>query len=84
MDEQLYDDLIIEIRAKSIEVRGVLGTEKCYIRKSGMKFHVDLHAIVSGEISVKVGHGIAHELKDYLRAEIRNLGQILIHIEPIE
>lgn len=82
MDEQLYDDLVIEIRAKSIEVEGILGTEKCFIRKAGMKYHVDLHAIVNGEVSVKVGHAIAHSLKDYLRKEIPNLGNILIHIEP--
>lgn len=82
MDEQLYDDLIIEIRAKSIEVKGVLGTEKCFIRKAGMEFHVDLHIIVDGEIPVKAGHDIAHKLKDYLRKGIPNLGNVLIHIEP--
>ena len=84
MDEQVYDDLIIEIREKSIEVEGVLGTEKCFIRKAGMKYHVDLHAIVNSEISVKVGHDISHNLKDYLQKEIPNLGNILIHIEPNE
>ena len=82
MDEQLYDDLILEIRKKSVQVTGVLGTEKCFVRKSGMKFHVDLHAIVAGQISVKEGHDIAHKLKDYLRNEIPNLGHVLIHIEP--
>lgn len=84
MDEQLYDDLIIEIRAKAKEVHGVLGTEKCFIRKAGMNFHVDLHVIVDGDISVKIGHEISHKLKDYLQAEIENLGQVLIHIEPNE
>lgn len=84
MDEQLYDDLIFEIREKSSEVKGVLGTEKCFIRKSGMKFHVDLHAIVNSEITVKSGHDIAHNLKDYLRKEIPQLGHVLIHIEPNE
>jgi cation diffusion facilitator family transporter len=84
MDEQLYDDLIIEIRAKSMQVPGVLGTEKCFIRKAGMKFHVDLHAIVNGEISVTAGHDISHKLKDYLRKEIPSLGHVLIHIEPKE
>ena len=82
MDEQLYDDLLEDIRDRSIEVKGVIGTEKCYIRKAGMKYHVDLHAIVDGEISVKSGHDIAHELKDHLRTEIPNLGQVLIQIEP--
>tara|TARA_R110002050_G_scaffold56512_1_gene126946 strand:+ start:28313 stop:29182 length:870 start_codon:yes stop_codon:yes gene_type:complete len=84
MDEHLYDDLIIEIRNKSIEVEGVLGTEKCFVRKAGMKYHVDLHARVNGEISVTEGHDIAHHLKDYLKKVIPNLGQILIHIEPNE
>src|SRR5680860_1359455 len=84
MDEQLYDDLILEIRERSLEVKGVLDTEKCFIRKSGMKFHVDLHAIVDSEITVKSGHDIAHKLKDYLRKEIPNLGHVLIHIEPNE
>ncbi|MGC1633299.1 MAG: cation diffusion facilitator family transporter, partial [Gelidibacter sp.] len=84
MDEQLYDDLIMEIREKSIEVQGVMGTEKCFVRKAGMKFNVDLHAIVDGEISVKVGHDIAHQLKDYLRQHIPSLGHVLIHIEPNE
>ena len=47
-----------------------------------MKFHVDLHAIVDGNISVKEGHDIAHELKDHLRFKIPSLGHVLIHIEP--
>ena len=82
MDEHLYDDLLEEIREESLKVKGVVGTEKCFIRKAGMKYHVDLHAIVNGEISVKDGHDIAHYLKDHLRNEIPSLGHVLIHIEP--
>lgn len=84
MDEQLYDDLITQIRKRSLEVSGVLATEKCFVRKSGMKFHVDLHVIVDGEISVIAGHDIAHHVKDHLVAKIPNLGNVLIHIEPNE
>ncbi|WP_370480363.1 cation diffusion facilitator family transporter [Tamlana flava] len=82
MDEHLYDDLLEEIREESLKVKGVVGTEKCFIRKAGMKYHVDLHAIVNGEISVKDGHDIAHYLKNHLRNEIPSLGHVLIHIEP--
>lgn len=82
MDEHLYDDLQEEIREKSVEVKGVVDTEKCFIRKAGMKYHVDLHAIVDGKISVKEGHDIAHRLKDYLKSRIPNLEHVLIHIEP--
>jgi len=82
MDEHLYDDLLEEIREESLKVKGIVGTEKCFIRKAGMKYHVDLHAIVNGEISVKDGHDIAHSLKDHLRNEIPSLVNVLIHIEP--
>ena len=82
MDEHLYDDLVEEIRIVSHKVKGVIDTEKCFIRKAGMKYHVDLHAIVDATISVKEGHDISHRLKDTLREEIPQLGHVLIHIEP--
>jgi cation diffusion facilitator family transporter len=84
MDEHLYDDLIIEIREVSHKVKGVIDTEKCFIRKAGMKYHVDLHATVDANLTVKEGHDIAHLLKDTLRAKIPQLGHVLIHIEPNE
>ena len=82
MDEHLYEDLETQIRKIAVSVEGVIATEKCFIRKSGMKFHIDLHAVVDGTISVKEGHDIAHLLKDTLRENIVELGHVLIHIEP--
>ena len=82
MDENLNEDLIIEIRKVAQQVDGIVNTEKCFIRKAGMKYHVDLHAIVNANITVREGHDISHLLKDTLRAEIPELGHVLIHIEP--
>jgi len=84
MDEHLYDDLVAEIRTVSLNVKGIIETEKCFIRKSGMKYHVDLHAVVDATISVKEGHDLAHLLKDTLQEKIFELGHVLIHIEPSE
>jgi cation diffusion facilitator family transporter len=84
MDEHRYDDLVENIRQESLKVDGIIGTEKCFIRKAGMKFHVDLHAIVDATITVKEGHDLAHKLKDTLRSKILELGHVLIHIEPNE
>jgi cation diffusion facilitator family transporter len=84
MDEHRYDDLVENIRKESLKVDGIIGTEKCFIRKAGMKYHVDLHAIVDAKISVKEGHDLAHKLKDTLRSKILELGHVLIHIEPNE
>ena len=84
MDENLYDDIVAQIRMIAKTVDGILDTEKCQVRKSGMKFHIDLHATVDGNISVKQGHEIAHKLKEKLKSEIPELADVLIHIEPIE
>jgi len=84
MDEHLYDDLVDDIRKSSLTVDGILATEKCLIRKAGMQYHVDLHAIVDKNISVKAGHDLAHKLKNTLRSELPQLGHVLIHIEPNE
>jgi cation diffusion facilitator family transporter len=84
MDEHLNDDLILKIRKVAQQVNGIVNTEKCFIRKAGMKYHVDLHAIVNANITVREGHEISHLLKDTLRNEIPDLGHVLIHIEPSE
>lgn len=82
MDEHVYDDLIEKIREVSHQVEGIIDTEKCFIRKAGMKYHVDLHAIVNATITVKEGHDLAHKLKDTLREKLPELGHVLIHVEP--
>ena len=82
MDEHMYDDLIADVRRTALEVEGVGGTEKCFVRKSGMLYFIDLHALVDGELSVREGHDIAHRLQDHLKEALPNLGQVLVHIEP--
>ena len=82
MDEHIYDELTNEIVMASSGVQGILGIEKCYIRKAGMKYQIDLHAIVDGNISVSKGHELSHELEDCLRKKFTNFSHILIHIEP--
>jgi len=82
MDEHLYDDLVAEIRTISMGVDGVVDTEKCLVRKAGLSFHVDLHLIVNGAITVLEGHVIAHRLKDELLQQLPEINDVLIHIEP--
>ncbi len=84
MDEHTHDDLINEIRIFSKTVEGVIDTEKCFVRKSGMKYHVDLHITVNKDLSVKEGHDISHDLKNKLLKEMPEILNILIHIEPSE
>ncbi|HRH63204.1 MAG TPA: cation diffusion facilitator family transporter [Bacteroidia bacterium] len=84
MDEHLHDEIIEQIRQVAKKVDGIADTEKCFIRKAGMQYHVELHAAVNGQISVKEGHDLAHNLKNKLHKELPQLGHILIHIEPFD
>ncbi len=84
MDEQTHDLLINDIRRIAKTVDGVRHTEKCYVRKTGMVYFVDLHAGVNPSISVLDGHTIAHNLKDAIKLAIPHVRDVLIHIEPDE
>lgn len=82
MDEQIDTPLVQHIRDLSMQVSGVRGTEKCFFRKTGMKYYVDLHVLVDATKTVSEGHTIAHALKDHLLKELPELADVLIHVEP--
>lgn len=84
MDEHVYDDVIADIRKVAATVEGVINTEKCYVRKSGIHYLVDLHITVNSHITVSEGHRISHHLKDKLLLELPHITNVLIHIEPDE
>ncbi len=82
MDENVYNDLNLSIREEAIKVAGVCGVEKLFIRKSGLRYLVDMHLFVDGQISVYEGHKIAHRLKDHLMEQNTFIQDVLIHMEP--
>lgn len=82
LDEHLYDDMISKIRDIALTVDGVIDTEKCHVRKTGMTYFVDLHLTVNGKISVFEGHDIAHRLKDTIQQQLPEIANVLIHVEP--
>ena len=82
MDEHFYDDLILDIRRTAGNVEGVIATEKCNVRKFGLRYHIDLHATVDANITVKEGHDIAHNLTKELKDKLPEIADVLVHIEP--
>ena len=71
-----------KIRGVAGAVAGVLGIEKCLIRKSGLRRLIDIHVEVNGDLSVREGHEIAHRVKDALLASEHGVADVLVHIEP--
>ena len=55
--------LTAELRRVAMRVPGVLGVEKQLARKTGLRYHVDLHLEVDPDMTVRKSHDIAHEVK---------------------
>lgn len=73
-----------EVRIAAVSVRGVEGLDKCYVRKMGFEFYVDLHVVVNGEMTVRRGHDIAHSVKATVRSANPRIADVLVHIEPAD
>src|ERR1700728_3433113 len=52
-------------------VPGVIGLEKCFVRKVGFRYYVDLHVVVARGLSVRDGRLIAHRVENTLLQQCR-------------
>jgi cation diffusion facilitator family transporter len=77
-------DIRTSVKEIAARVPGVLGLDKCFVRKMGFNFYVDLHIIVKGELSVREGHRIAHLVEDSVLKELPQISEVLVHVEPEE
>lgn len=71
-----------QIRSTALAVSGVLRLDKCYVRKMGLDYFVDLHVVIDGNIPVREGHLIGHNVKDAICSSNKRIIDVLIHIEP--
>ncbi len=71
-----------QVREIARKVNGVLKLDKCYVRKMGLEYFVDLHVVVDGNMTVKEGHLIGHNVKDAICASPLRVVDVLVHIEP--
>jgi cation diffusion facilitator family transporter len=82
MDTVPGSEIEMKIREFARSTEGVLDVEKCYIRKSGVSYILDIHVEVDAELSVAKGHEIAHNLKDSLMNSSLSISYVMVHVEP--
>jgi len=87
--EELLDtapppDIEARVRGAATAVPDVIGLDKCFVRKVGFRYYVELHVVVGGNLSVRAGHTISHEVEDRVRAQVDRVAKVLVHIEPEE
>jgi cation diffusion facilitator family transporter len=73
---------LAEIRQISTSVAGVHGIEKCFARKSGLRYFVDLHVEVDPHLPVWQGHEIATQVRIRLKESCAWIADVLVHVEP--
>jgi cation diffusion facilitator family transporter len=81
--DTMPDRLMMElVRAAARQVPGVVGVDKSYARKTGFKYHVDLHIEVDPSLTVAESHVIAGQVRSRVRDEIGWVADVLVHVEP--
>ncbi|MDB5020521.1 MAG: cobalt-zinc-cadmium resistance protein, partial [Pedobacter sp.] len=82
MDAAPSEEIVAQVRTLAARVLEVKFIEKCYVRKMGFDYFVDLHIELDPNITVAEGHRISHLVKDQLMESELNIKDVLIHVEP--
>jgi cation diffusion facilitator family transporter len=82
MDTMPDPGMMAEIRQAAAGVPGVRGVEKCYARKTGLRYHVDLHLEVDPEMSVRQSHDLGHQVRLQVMERLDWVADVLVHVEP--
>jgi cation diffusion facilitator family transporter len=83
MDEAPDPKIVERIRQIAAEASGVARVEKCFVRKAGHLFFVEMHIEVDPQMTVLRSHEIAHDVKDKIRDAMPAVSDVLVHIEPL-
>jgi cation diffusion facilitator family transporter len=82
MDTMPDQHMIAHVRAVASAVAGVVGVDKSYARKTGFKYHVDLHVEVDPTLTVAESHVIAGRVRRQVRDHVSWVADVLVHVEP--
>jgi len=82
LDTMPGPEMMEQIRTAAALVPGARGVEKCFARKTGLRYHVDLHLEVDPELTVRQSHDIAHRVQLKIMETLDWVAGVLVHVEP--
>ena len=71
-----------QIYAAALSNPRAVGIEKCFARRTGLKYHVDLHLEVDPEMTVRESHAVASDVRDKIKDTVGWVADVLVHVEP--
>ena len=75
-------EVMANIREVCRSVPGVLDCHRCRARRVGSRILADLHVLVDPKISVEDAHEIATQVEHRLKAKVKGLASVVVHVEP--
>jgi cation diffusion facilitator family transporter len=81
----LLDEIQLDpegLREEALKVKGVAAVHAIRSRGLPDAIFVDLHILVDPDITVREGHGLAHEVMVVLRDRFPEVLDVLVHVEP--
>ena len=71
-----------EIRREARAHADVWAVEKIWARKTGLRYHVDLHLQVDPAMTVAASHEVAAQVRRRIRENLPSVADVLVHVEP--
>lgn len=82
MDTMPDEHLMSQIRRVAQSAPGVCAVEKCFARKTGLQYHVDIHIEVDPNLTVRQSHDIATDARIRIKEQLPWVADVLVHVEP--
>jgi cation diffusion facilitator family transporter len=82
MDTSLPEDFIEEIRKVTLSVEGARKIDDIKTRRMGWRNSIDLSVEIDANLSIEKGHQISDQIEKLLLQKLKNIGNIMIHINP--
>lgn len=76
-------EVLERIRECILGVEGVMGIHNLKVRSTGGIFEIQVHLEVDNALSIAEGHLIINEARGCLRAAMKDVGEITVHLDPV-
>jgi len=82
MDTSLPENFIDEIKKVVLTIEGVRKIDEIRTRRVGWQNAIDLSVEIDANLSIEEGHEISNQIEKLLLQKLKNIGNIMVHINP--
>lgn len=84
MDRHPGDALVASVRRIAGQVPGVRAIEKTVVRKTGLKYYIEIHVQADGNVTLDRAHAIGGHVKAMLKQQLPGTAGVIVHMEPFD